>query len=177
MTSTIAQSPNLTCEQACKVALDEYGLVVTAEALPSERDQNFRLRTEDGRAFVLKIANGEEDQAFLEAQNQVMTRLHERSVAYCPQLLQTQSGNDFFEVDVLLMGTDGTPLQDATLHVDAAMPHHRHGMNHRSHMVHVGPGRWRAEDMLFHMPGSWVLYFDVKQDGIVRRAQVDVEVD
>jgi len=95
----ISQSPNSTCEQACKAAQDEYDLVVTAEALPSERDQNFRLRAEDGRAFVLKIANGEEDRAFLEAQNQVMARLHERKVAYCPQLIQTQSGNDFFEVD------------------------------------------------------------------------------
>ena len=85
--------------------------------------------------------------------------------------------NDFFEVDVLLLGPDGAPLPNATLDVDAAMPHHRHGMNHRSHMVDVGSGRWRAEDMLFHMPGAWVLYFDVKQDGVVRRAQVDVEVD
>ncbi len=99
MTSTIAQSPSLTCEQACKVAQDEYGLVASAEELPSERDQNFRLQTEDGRAFVLKITNGEEDRAFLEAQNQVMARLHERSVAYCPQLIQTRSGADFFEVD------------------------------------------------------------------------------
>ena len=85
--------------------------------------------------------------------------------------------NDFFEVDVLLLGPDGTPLENATLDVDAAMPHHRHGMNHRSHMEHVGDGRWRAEDMLFHMPGSWVLYFDVNQEGTVRRAQTDVEVD
>jgi Ser/Thr protein kinase RdoA (MazF antagonist) len=99
MTSTIAQSPNLTCEQACKVALDEYGLVVTAEALPSDRDQNFRLRAEDGRSFVLKIANGEEDRSFLEAQNQVMARLRKWKVAYCPQLIQTQSGADIFEVD------------------------------------------------------------------------------
>jgi Ser/Thr protein kinase RdoA (MazF antagonist) len=99
VTSTIAQSPNLTCEQACKVVHDGYGLVVTAEALPSERDQNFRLRAEDGHAFVLKIANAEEDRSFLEAQNQVMARLHERKVAYCPQLIQTQSGADVFEVD------------------------------------------------------------------------------
>ena len=95
----ISQSPNLTCEQACKVVQDEYGLVVTAEALPSDRDQNFRLWAEDGRSFVLKIANGEEDKSFLEAQNQVMERLHERSVTYCPQLIQTQTGADFFEVD------------------------------------------------------------------------------
>jgi Ser/Thr protein kinase RdoA (MazF antagonist) len=65
----ISQSPNLTCEQACKVVQDEYGLEVRAEALPSERDQNFRLWTEDGRSFVLKIANGEEDKSFLDAQN------------------------------------------------------------------------------------------------------------
>jgi 4-aminobutyrate aminotransferase-like enzyme/Ser/Thr protein kinase RdoA (MazF antagonist) len=99
VSSIISQFPNLTCEQACKVAQDEYGLVVTAEALPSDRDQNFRLRAEDGRSFVLKIANGEEDQSFLEAQNQVMARLRERSVTYCPQLMQTQSGADIFEVD------------------------------------------------------------------------------
>jgi Ser/Thr protein kinase RdoA (MazF antagonist) len=99
VTSIITHSPNLTCEQACKVALDEYGLVVTAEALPSDRDQNFRLRAEDGRSFVLKIANGEEDRSFLEAQNQVMERLYERSVTYCPQLLQTRSGADSFDVD------------------------------------------------------------------------------
>ncbi len=99
MTSIISQSPYLTCEQACKVAQNEYGFVVTAEALPSERDQNFRLRTEDGRAFVLKIANGEEDRSFLEAQNQVMARLHERKVAYCPQLMPTKTGAELFEVE------------------------------------------------------------------------------
>ena len=99
MTSIITHSPSLTCEQACRIAHDEYRLVVTAEALPSERDQNFRLRSEDGRSFVLKIANGEEARSFLDAQNQVMVRLHERSVAYCPQLVQTQSGADFFDVD------------------------------------------------------------------------------
>jgi 4-aminobutyrate aminotransferase-like enzyme/Ser/Thr protein kinase RdoA (MazF antagonist) len=99
VTSIISQSPNLSCEQACKVAQDEYGLVVTAEALPSDRDQNFRLQAEDGRSFVLKIANGEEDRSFLEAQNQVMERLHERRVTYCPQLIQTQTGADSFDVE------------------------------------------------------------------------------
>jgi Ser/Thr protein kinase RdoA (MazF antagonist) len=86
VTSIISQSPNLICEQTCKVALDGYDLVVTAEALPSERDQNFRFQAEDGSVFVLKIANGEEDRSFLEAQNQVMFRLRERNIAYCPHL-------------------------------------------------------------------------------------------
>ncbi len=98
--SMITQSPNLSCDQACKIAHDWYGLMVTAEALPSERDQNFKLCAEDGRAFVLKIANGEEDRSFLAAQNQVMARLQERHVTYCPELIQTRSGADFSDVDV-----------------------------------------------------------------------------
>ena len=85
----ITQSPNLSCDQACKIAQDWYGLMVTAQVLPSERDQNFQLCAEDGRAFVLKIANVEEDRAFLEAQNQVMAKLQGRCVTYCPELLQT----------------------------------------------------------------------------------------
>jgi 4-aminobutyrate aminotransferase-like enzyme/Ser/Thr protein kinase RdoA (MazF antagonist) len=97
--SMISQSPNLSCDQACTVAHDYYGLTVTAEVLPSERDQNFKLCAEDGRAFVLKVANGAEDRSFLEAQNQVMTRLQKRGVTYCPELIQARSGADFSDID------------------------------------------------------------------------------
>jgi 4-aminobutyrate aminotransferase-like enzyme/Ser/Thr protein kinase RdoA (MazF antagonist) len=38
-----------------RIARDLYGLAVSASALPGERDSNFRLRTADGREFVLKI--------------------------------------------------------------------------------------------------------------------------
>ena len=69
----ITQSPDLSCDQVCEIAQEWYGLMVTAHVLPSERDQNFKLCTEDGRAFVLKIANGEEDPLLLEAQNQVVS--------------------------------------------------------------------------------------------------------
>lgn len=96
--SLISRSPALSCDQACEIAHDRYGLHVTARSLPSERDQNFRLSTQDGREFVLKIANGEEERLFLEAQNQVMARLHSRQVAYCPELIPTRSGEDLFEV-------------------------------------------------------------------------------
>ena len=95
----ITQSPNLSCDQACKIAYEWYGLMVTAEVLPSERDQNFKLCADDGREFILKVANGEEDQSLLEAQNQVMARLQQKNVTYCPELIQTRSGADFFDVD------------------------------------------------------------------------------
>ena len=40
-----------------RLAREQFGLRAEAEALPSERDQNFVLRRDDGRRFVLKIAN------------------------------------------------------------------------------------------------------------------------
>lgn len=47
------------------------------------------------------------------------------------------------------------------LAVDAVMPEHRHGMNYRPTVTAVGPGRYRVEGLLFHMPGRWDLLFDV----------------
>ena len=43
--------------QAKQLAAEHYGLPVAVHRLDSERDQNFRLRTPDGREYVLKIAN------------------------------------------------------------------------------------------------------------------------
>lgn len=48
--------------------------------------------------------------------------------------------------------------------VDAWMPEHRHGMNYRPSVTRLGPGRWRAEGLMFHMPGRWQLKLDVRLD-------------
>ena len=37
-------------------------------------------------------------------------------------------------------------------------------------------GSYKAEGMLFHMPGHWELYFDVSQGGRTERAQVDIQL-
>lgn len=49
--------------------------------------------------------------------------------------------------------------------VDATMPDHRHGMNYRPSLTPQGPGRWRAEGLLWHMSGRWELRLDVKHAG------------
>jgi len=49
--------PAFTLQQAVNIARDHYGLDVTAAVLVSERDQNFRLASDDGKRYVLKIAN------------------------------------------------------------------------------------------------------------------------
>jgi hypothetical protein len=55
---------------------------------------------------------------------------------------------------------------DATLRrVDATMPEHRHGMNYRPSLQALGGGHWRAEGLMFHMPGRLELRFDVDAAG------------
>lgn len=60
--------------------------------------------------------------------------------------------------------------------VDAAMPHHGHGMNVRPTIERVRPGAYRANGMLFHMAGRWELFFDVTRGGLTERAQTTTEV-
>ncbi|TMQ19176.1 MAG: aminotransferase class III-fold pyridoxal phosphate-dependent enzyme [Deltaproteobacteria bacterium] len=56
------------------------GHTATASALPSERDQNFLLTVDGEPRWVLKIANADEDRAFLAAEQRAMQHVAER----CP---------------------------------------------------------------------------------------------
>ena len=53
--------------------------------------------------------------------------------------------------------------------IDASMPEHKHGMNYAPVIVSRGDGRFRAEGMLFHMPGTWEVVFDLRSDGTTER--------
>ena len=57
------------------------------------------------------------------------------------------------------------PEDTRLVRVDATMPEHRHGMNYRPSLAALGGGRWRAEGLMFHMPGRWQLRFDVVDAG------------
>jgi hypothetical protein len=47
--------------------------------------------------------------------------------------------------------------------VDGHMPEHRHGMNYKASVkVQAEPGRYRAEGLMFHMPGKWEFLFDLR---------------
>lgn len=90
--SLLHHTPILSESDAVDLAEQLYNLDSTAKLLNSERDQNFRLQTADGKQFVLKIANGAEDRAMLEAQNAAMVHLVERGVMVCPQVFPTVDG-------------------------------------------------------------------------------------
>ena len=65
---------------------------------------------------------------------------------------------------------------DLSVQVDARMPAHGHGMNRAPKLTRQVDGSFKAEGLLFHMPGHWELYFDISEGGRTERAQVDVDL-
>jgi hypothetical protein len=61
------------------------------------------------------------------------------------------------------------PADAVLVRVDATMPEHRHGMNYRPSVKSLGNGHWRAEGLMFHMPGHWALQLDVQAAGRTER--------
>ncbi|HEX7043418.1 MAG TPA: hypothetical protein VF203_02275 [Burkholderiales bacterium] len=75
---------------------------------------------------------------------------------------------EHFALLVAACGKDnGEPPSE--LRVDAHMPAHRHGMNYAASVEPLAPGRWRAEGLLFHMPGDWEFLFDLRGAGPTER--------
>jgi 4-aminobutyrate aminotransferase-like enzyme/Ser/Thr protein kinase RdoA (MazF antagonist) len=75
MSSVVQHAPSFSPQDARKIAADLFNVIGKCEKLPSERDQNFRLKTVSEGDFVLKIANAVEPFDVLDFQNQVMERL------------------------------------------------------------------------------------------------------
>jgi len=84
---------------------------------------------------------------------------------------------DPFAIDIEVRRAGDAAAYEGGLVADAAMPQHGHGMNVAPTVTRVAPGRFRAEGMLFHMPGYWELYFDLLQGGGVERAQGAVTLE
>jgi Ser/Thr protein kinase RdoA (MazF antagonist) len=87
----LVHTPAFDVDSAREIAEEFFGIIATARALPSERDQNFLLTNEGGEKFVLKIANALESRALLEAQNAVLDHLAQQ-VAFTPRVRQALSG-------------------------------------------------------------------------------------
>jgi len=80
-----------------------------------------------------------------------------------------------FAVDfaVCPRGGAGAPRE---VRIDASMPAHRHGMNYRPRIVRAADGTYRAEGLMFHMPGRWDLTFDVVAGNAVERLASPLDV-
>lgn len=85
-----APPPAFSESEAVRLAETHFGLTGRATCLTSERDQNFRLVTEDG-TFVLKIANSAEPRAVTEFQSAALIHLEGTDLPV-PRVIRTRDG-------------------------------------------------------------------------------------
>jgi hypothetical protein len=83
--------------------------------------------------------------------------------------------NQPFDVTLAVAPKNG-PATDLEVLVDARMPAHFHGMNRVAKVSRGSGNTWKAEGLVFHMPGHWELYIDITQGGVTERAQMDVDL-
>ena len=93
MTAAAESRPKFTERDAVALAAELYATKATARELPSERDQNFHLRDENGGEFVLKIGNSAESVDILQFQNAAMERVgaHIEDI-YVPRVFGSKQG-------------------------------------------------------------------------------------
>jgi 4-aminobutyrate aminotransferase-like enzyme/Ser/Thr protein kinase RdoA (MazF antagonist) len=94
----LAHRPKFDATGALRIARERFELPgALASPLPSERDQNFRIETDTGARFVLKIANATDDRALLAAQHEALERI--ALVAWvCPRPVRSARGETLVEV-------------------------------------------------------------------------------
>ena len=79
--------------EAHQIAKTLYGFEVSVKVLDSERDQNFYLKREDGKEFVLKISNPAEDVELIKLQVASLKHIANfGSSIQVPSTIQTVSG-------------------------------------------------------------------------------------
>jgi Ser/Thr protein kinase RdoA (MazF antagonist) len=87
------QSPSFTIEQVKDIADQLYGLTGNLFPLASERDQNFRISTEVGDQFVIKIANSAEHPAIIDMQLKALEHIAKLDPELpVPEVLKSHNG-------------------------------------------------------------------------------------
>ncbi len=98
MSSIVTQAPHFSAAEAEKIAKEIFGVCGIFRPLPSERDQNYHVRTEDQKEYVLKIANQTEKRAALEFQNKAMIHVNRhkdlfaKTMAVVPEICKSRKG-------------------------------------------------------------------------------------
>ena len=98
----------------------------------------------------------------IESSSQPVLQMGAVQVVWTPEPTLIPVGKHF------VLNVQVCPANAVLTRIDATMPEHQHGMNYRPSFKRVGnatDGRWRAEGLMFHMPGRWDLRFDVQLAG------------
>ncbi|HEX9660579.1 MAG TPA: hypothetical protein VGA18_09765, partial [Rhodothermales bacterium] len=93
-----AHRPKCSLHQAERLVRRFYGIDAIAAPLPSDRDQNFRMVTSDGRAFGLRLASTVCPPERLHFELTVLSRLQGRlGDVLVPPIVQTIDSAPMFE--------------------------------------------------------------------------------
>ena len=92
----VLSAPRIPLDEALDAARRLYGITGRGSVLPSERDQNVLVESDDRRA-VLKIANALESRALLEAQDAALAHVARRT-ALCPRVVAALDGREIAEI-------------------------------------------------------------------------------
>lgn len=84
----IKLQPTFTSDDAVAISREHFGIVGEAVVLPSERDQNFKIASQDG-AFVLKIANPSTHSDLVELENAALQIAVAIASFESPRLIKT----------------------------------------------------------------------------------------
>ena len=115
--------------RAVAIAANRYGIGAKVRPLVSERDQNFRLDTEDGQQFTLKISNCAEQEEFVDFQNRALLHVAEKDASLpLPRVIPDLDGQWHCSVESngkthfvrVLSWLRGEVLHDAAVDVNLA---------------------------------------------------------
>jgi hypothetical protein len=127
-------------------------------------------------AFALVTAqatHADDCSSALNATHPLIAEADGARITFAPRASPVPVGKHF-DVDFVVCGV---ALRDsATITVDADMPAHRHGMNYRARVEALPNGVYRAHGLMFHMPGTWRVIFEVPLEGRTLRLTREVEV-
>ena len=83
---------------------------------------------------------------------------------------------EFFAIEFAFCAMGG-PIAAEAFRIDAIMPAHKHGMNFQPRIVMIRPAIYRAEGLMFHMPGTWQLIFEQRTPNGPVRVTTDIEIE
>lgn len=89
----IASRPQFSAAEVQAVLQEEYGLDGELRTLVSERDQNFRVTSDDGQCYVFKIANAAEPENVTDFQIQALLHIENAGCPIAtPRIVKTLAG-------------------------------------------------------------------------------------
>ena len=91
--------PDLAAGEIADAVGRQFGITGQYLPLVSERDQNFRLRTPNGRLFVVKVTNAAEPVVVTEFQVALLLHLQQSNAVCTPAVVRTVSGELFGSID------------------------------------------------------------------------------